>query len=92
METLPERPAEWGTVSAEDLYRYIKRAVLKHPGAQGIYMLGSGSWRVMDLDALEEDLGVPVVHPVAARVWYIQRELHIHQPVKGAGRILETLP
>jgi len=92
METLPARPAEWSTISAEDLYIYIKRAFLKHEGAEGIYLLGSGSWRVMDLGALEEDLGVPVVHPVAARVWYVQKELHIRQPVFGAGHLLETLP
>lgn len=92
METLPSRPTEWSTVSGEDIYRYIKRAFLQHPGSQGIYLLGSGSWRVMELDALEEDLGVPVVHPVAARVWYVQRQLHIRQPVKGAGRLLGTLP
>jgi maleate cis-trans isomerase len=41
---------------------------------------------------LEQDLGVPVVQPVAARAWEIQRRLHIRQPVKGYGRLLETLP
>jgi maleate isomerase len=92
METLPERPRDWSTISAEDLYRHIKRAFLKHQGAQGIYFLGSGSWRIRDLDALEEDLGVPCVHPVAARIRYIQKKLHIHQPVPGAGRLLGTLP
>jgi maleate cis-trans isomerase len=92
METLPERPSEWSNVSAEDIYRFIKRAFLKHSGAEGIYLLGSGSWRVRELDALEEDLGVPVFHPVAARIWYIQKQLHIHQPVPGAGRLLEMLP
>ena len=36
--------------------------------------------------------GVPVIHPIAARVWYIQKQLHIRQTVKGAGRLLGTLP
>ncbi|MDZ4340954.1 MAG: hypothetical protein U1E51_00770 [Candidatus Binatia bacterium] len=38
------------------------------PSAQGIYLLGSGAWRVVDVVPVEEDLEVPVVHPVAARL------------------------
>ena len=39
------------------------------PAAQGIYLLGSGAWRVVDVAPVEVDLEVPVVHPIAARVW-----------------------
>jgi hypothetical protein len=42
--------------------------------------------------ALEQDLGVPVVQPIAARIWEIQRRLHVRQPIKGYGGLLETLP
>ena len=35
---------------------------------------------------------VPVVHPVAARVWYVQKQLRIRQSVAGAGRLLAELP
>jgi maleate cis-trans isomerase len=35
---------------------------------------------------------VPVVHPIPARVWEIQKRLHVHQPVTGFGHMLETLP
>ena len=42
--------------------------------------------------ALEQDLGVPVVQPIAARIWEIQRRLHVRQPIKGYGILLETLP
>jgi maleate cis-trans isomerase len=41
---------------------------------------------------LEQDLGVPVVQPTAARIWEIQRRLHVRQPIKGFGILLETLP
>jgi maleate cis-trans isomerase len=41
---------------------------------------------------VEEDLEVPVVHPVAARVWYVQKQMRIHHPVPGAGRLLAELP
>jgi maleate cis-trans isomerase len=65
---------------------------LKHEDADGIYMLGSG-WRVLDIvDTLEQDLGVPVIHPIPARVWAVQKRFHIRQPVPGYGTLLETLP
>ena len=40
----------------------------------------------------ENDLGVPVVHPVAARVWFVQKKLRVRNPIKGASRLLEELP
>ncbi len=92
METLPPRSKDWATPSAEDLYFQMKKAVSKYPGVQGIYLHGSSSWRLMDLGPLEEDLGIPVLHPVAIRVWAVQKRLGIHEPVHGATRILETLP
>jgi hypothetical protein len=33
-----------------------------------------------------------VVHPVTARAWEIQKRLRVRKPVKGYGRLLETLP
>jgi maleate isomerase len=80
-------------LSPENVYAHIKRIFLKHPGAEGIYLLGSG-WRVLPMiDLLERDLGVPVVHPVTARCWEIQLRLNIRQPTPGYGRLLaEMLP
>ena len=76
------------TLRAYEVYAHVKKAFLAAPGAQAIYLLGSG-WRVMEMiEALEQDLGVPVVHPVPARCWEIQRRLHINQPVLGYGRLL----
>ncbi|MFL5002617.1 MAG: hypothetical protein ACJ8DY_19715, partial [Xanthobacteraceae bacterium] len=61
-------------------------------GADAIYMLGSG-WRTLPIIAiLEADLQVPVVHPITARVWEIQKRLHVRQPVSGYGHMLEALP
>jgi maleate cis-trans isomerase len=42
--------------------------------------------------AIEQDLGVPVVQQIVARIWEIQRCLHVYQPIKGYGTLLETLP
>jgi len=79
-------------LSSQEVYLHAKRAFLKHPDADAIYMLGSG-WRVLDIiSVLEQDLQVPVIHPVPARAWAIQKRLHVRQPVLGFGRLLATLP
>jgi len=83
-----------GSLSSQEVYAHVKRAFLKHrKSAQAIYLLGSG-WRVLPvIDLLEQDLGVPVIHPVPARCWEIQHRLSIRQPVKGYGRLLaEMIP
>lgn len=79
-------------LSGELIYGHIKKSFLAHKGADAIYMLGSG-WRTLHIvDMLEKDLGVPVVHPVTARVWEFQRRLHVNEPRKGYGHLLEALP
>jgi len=92
MEEAGPRPGEGRTVAAEDVYALIKRAYLRHPEADGIYLQGSGPWGYKDVLPLEQDLGIPVLHPVAARVWYVQKQLRVREPVMGAGRILEEMP
>jgi maleate cis-trans isomerase len=76
----------------ELMYSLIKKKFLERQGADSIYILGSGWDTLSIVAALEGDLGVPVVNPVAARVWEIQRRLHIRVPVKGYGILLETMP
>jgi maleate isomerase len=79
-------------LSSREVYAHIKRSFLKHKGADAIYMLGSG-WRTLDIiETLEQDLQVPVVHPVTARVWEMQKRLHVREPRTGYGTILATLP
>ncbi len=92
MEGMDTTPDEADKVSVEMIYQHLKQSYGKHPTAQGIYLLGSGAWQVKDIVAVENDLEVPVVHPVAARVWYVQKKLRLRNPVTGASRLLETLP
>lgn len=82
---IPELPPE-------TLYKLIKKKFLERRGSDAIYILGSGLDTLGIVEALEQDLGVPVVQPTAARVWEIQRRLHVRQPVKGYGTLLATLP
>lgn len=76
----------------ETIYSFIKTKVMARRGVEAIYILGSGMQALGLIERLEQDLGVPVVQPIAARSWEMQRRLHIRQPLKGYGRLLETLP
>ena len=79
-------------LSAEQVYVHIKRNFLANKGADAIYMMGTG-WRTLPIiEMLERDLGVPVVHPVPARVWETQKRLYINEPRTGFGTLLATLP
>src|SRR5215813_2540727 len=79
-------------LSSHQVYAHIKRNFPNVKGADAIYMLGSG-WRTLDIiETLEQDLQVPVVHPVTARVWEIQKRLHVREPRSGFGHLLAALP
>jgi maleate isomerase len=81
-----------GQISVQEIYQLTKKAFLKAPKADGIYMLGTG-WRSLDaVELLEQDLGVPVVHAVTARCWEVQKRLHVRQPRTGYGQLLATMP
>ena len=81
-----------GRLSAEEIYSHTKKAFLKHPDVQAIYMLGSG-WRLLKIvSLLEQDLQVPVIYALSAKLWDVQKRLHVRQPIKGYGRLLEELP
>ncbi len=92
IEGMPVKFADIGALSPCECYAFAKNLYLRHPECDGICMMGSG-WRVIDIiPLLEQDLQIPVVHPVAARVWAIQKRLHVRQPIKGCGRLLEQMP
>ena len=79
-------------LSGEQVYAHIKKSFKQHKGGDAIYMLGSG-WRTLHIiDLLEQDLGVPVVHAVTARVWEFQKRLSVRQPRQGYGVMLRELP
>ena len=92
MEGIPVAFEDVGRLASQEIYAHTRKAFLKNQNADGIYMLGTG-WRCLDIiHLLEEDLQVLVIHPVLARVWAIQKRLHVRQRVKGFGRLLEEMP
>jgi len=81
-----------GNLSHRQVYTHTKQAVLRHDECDGILLFGSG-WRSLDaIELLEQDLELPVVHPVPARVWSVERRLQINEPVDGFGRLLAEMP
>ncbi len=92
---LGKLPGPWeevGRLSSKDIYYQAKRLFLRHPDADGIYFQG-GKLRSLDIvEELEQDLGVPVIHPGVTQCWEIQKRLRVRQPRPGYGRLLAELP
>lgn len=79
-------------LSSRQVYAFVRNVFLANPSAEGIFMLGP-SWHVLDIiEMLERDLGVPVVHQTPAQCWEMQKRLHVHEPVRGFGRLIAELP
>ena len=92
VEGYPVAFTDIGSVSAQEAYAFARKLYLKYPDSGGICMIGSG-WRILDaVPLLEQDLQVPVVCAVAARVWAIEKRLHVRQPVMGRGILLQSMP
>jgi maleate isomerase len=92
LEKLPGPWEEVGRLSSKDIYRLTRNLFLKHRGADGIYFQG-GKLRILDIiEPLEQDLGVPVLHPGVAQCWEIQKRLCVRQPRSGYGRLLAEIP
>ena len=92
VEGFPVAFTDIGSVSPYEAYAFARKLFLKYPESDGICLTGSG-WRVLDtVSLLEQDLQIPIVCAVAARVWAIQKRLHVRQPVPGRGILLETMP
>jgi maleate isomerase len=92
MEGLDGAFSKVKSVPSAQVAATIRKSVANHPGAQAVYILGS-EWRTVDIqEELEQELGVPILNPVIARAWEIQKRLGLHWPVKGYGRLIAELP
>ena len=84
--------SDLGKIPAEEIYANAKRIFLKAGGGDCIYLLGAGWDCLPAIQPLERDLGAVVVTNVTADVWATQKRLHMREPVKGYGRLLEEMP
>ena len=92
LEKLPGAWEEVGRLSSKDIYYQARNLFLRHRDADAIYFQG-GKLRILDIvEPLEQDLGVPVIHPGVTQCWEIQKRLRVRQPQRGYGRLLAELP
>jgi maleate cis-trans isomerase len=77
---------------AEEILGLVTAAFRAHgDGAEALYLLGS-DWPVFEIAGeIEAEIGVPVLHPVPVRCWYIQKKLGLNEPVQGYGRLLAEM-
>jgi maleate isomerase len=56
--------------------------------AQAIFLTGTGMPTLPVLEALEHDLGKPVISSASAMMWHALRSAGVRQPIPGYGRLL----
>ena len=79
-------------LSREEIYGHITKAFRSHRQVDGIYLLSPGGWRITDVVDAENDLGLPIIHPVAAGVWSVLKRLGVRHAIHGRTRLLEQFP
>jgi maleate isomerase len=72
-------------------YDLAKEAILETPEAEGIYIACSAWGGPPVIQCLEAEFGKPVVIDDSNYIWAGLKALNIKVPVKGLGRLFETL-
>jgi len=75
-------------VSYMDVYRHCKKALLKMPSVEAVYINGGGWDASPAIDFLERDLKIKVIWALAAEMWLTYHILKIDNPVPGGGILL----
>lgn len=79
-------------LSSHEVYASAKEAYRRHSDVDLLYLMGGG-WRILDIiQILEDDLRLPVLHTVPARVWSTQTHFMVGQRRPGYGRLLAEMP
>jgi maleate cis-trans isomerase len=72
----------------EGTYRMAKRAFLQSPPAEGLLMVGGGAPIYEVIEALETDIGKPVVAANYAGLWSALTLANVREPIHGFGKLL----
>jgi len=72
--------------TAERAYR-LARSVDRRE-AEAVFLSGTGMPTLPVLEALEQDLGKPVLSSASAMMWHALRSSGVRQPIPGYGRLL----
>ena len=73
-------------LTAEHAYKLARS--IDSEAAQAVFLTGTGMPTVPILDALEHDLGKPVVSSASAMMWHALRSAGVGAPITGYGRLL----
>ena len=86
-----QRRVELGQQPPYASYRLARQAFLEAPEADAIY-ISCPEWpTVSTVQNLEDDTGVPVVTAVTGVIWKALKTMHFGEPIKGYGKLLESL-
>lgn len=72
-------------------YQAGLRPVRKCPDADCLFLLGGAIVALDIIEALEQDLGIPVIAAANAQFWEVLKRLGIGPPIRGYGSLLESL-
>jgi maleate isomerase len=72
--------------TAERAYRLAR--MVDTPEAEAVFLTGTGMPTLPVLEALERDLGKPVISSASAMMWRALRLAGVRQPIPGYGRLL----
>jgi maleate isomerase len=73
-------------MTAEQAYALAR--MVNAEQAQAVFLSGTGMPTVSMLEALEQDLGKPVISSASAMMWHALRVTGVGQPIPGYGRLL----
>jgi maleate isomerase len=83
-------PSDQRAINPPELYDWVLAHVPEH--AQGVFLGGNGFRAVGAIDALEQQLGVPVLTANQVLLWQTLLAAGIADPVSGYGRLFEAAP
>ncbi len=72
--------------TAERAYRLARH--IDTENAEAVFLTGTGLPTLPVLEALEQDLGKPVISSASAMMWHALRLAGVRQPIAGYGRLL----
>ena len=73
-------------------YKFTREVFRESPvEPDGIYIPCQGWGSIHNIQPLENDLGKPVITGLNAMIWYTMQMMGIREPVRGFGRLLESL-
>jgi maleate isomerase len=73
-------------LTAEHAYKLARS--IDTDAAQAVFLTGTGMPTLPVLEALEHDLGKPVISSASAMMWHALRSAGVRQPIPGYGRLL----